>query len=50
MEEYSKEEKFIQDFGKLCNSFSIDKKAIFKAFCCEHKTIQQSMFGVILTL
>jgi hypothetical protein len=53
MEELSKEEKiqkFIEDFGHLCNSFSIDRASIFQAFCREHRTIQQSMFGVLIFL
>ena len=53
MEELTKEEKiqkFINDFGHLCNSYSIDKAELFKAFCNEHRTIQQSMFGVLIFL
>ena len=51
--ELTKEEKiqkFIDDFGHLCNSFNIDKASIFEAFCNEHRTIQQSMFGVLIFL
>jgi hypothetical protein len=53
MEELTKEEKiqkFIEDFGHLCNSFSIDRASIFQVFCREHRTIQQSMFGVLIFL
>ena len=50
MEDLTKEEKFIHDFANLCNSCCIDKEAIFKAFCGEHRTLQQSMFGVILAI
>ena len=49
-EDLTKEQKVINEFAHLCNSFSIDKKAIFDAFCNEHRTIQQSMFSVLIFL
>jgi len=45
-----KSEKIVEDFGRLCNDFCREPKFFIEAFCREHRTLQQSMFGVIVAL
>lgn len=42
--------KVVDDFSDAINGFGTEPKAFIDAFCRQHRTLQQSMFGVILQL
>jgi len=46
-------EKLIEDFSNVVNSMSfgaVENRKFFEEFCRQHRTLQQSMFRVILSL
>lgn len=43
-------EKIVEDFSNAVNSFSTNPKYFIDAFSRQHRTLQQSMFGVITAL
>jgi hypothetical protein len=50
MSQEEKLQKVVKDFSNACNSFGVDPEPFIKAFCLEHRTLQQGMFGVIAAL
>jgi hypothetical protein len=46
-------EKFtelMEKFSNVCNSFNSDPKDFIEQFCRQHRTLQQSMFGMMVHL